>query len=174
MVKALSIVFFGLIAVLWQINPILSVNSTDTSLVRMPAPPTAPALNITDLSGKLHTVGQYQGRPMLVHFWATWCAPCRRELPALQRAYKVLEPNGVVVLAINMGEQADHVRRFLSDQTLSFPILINPSSSLRDRWQLLGMPTTYVVDGRGKIVYGAVGERDWASKHILDLLISLN
>jgi len=140
----------------------------------MPEPPGAPALHITDLSGKLHTVGQYERRPMLVHFWATWCTPCRRELPAQRRAYKVLEPNGVAVLAINVGEQADHVRRFLSDQTLCFPILVNPSSSLRDRWQLLGMSTNLVVDDRGKIVYGAAGERNWASKPILDLLISLD
>ena len=114
-----------------------------------------------------------KGNIMILNFWATWCAPCRRELPALQKASEELLPEGVAVLAINVGEASDRVRRFLSDRNVTFPVLTDPSAESRRRWQVNAIPTTYIVDQNGVIFFGAVGERNWAEGRLMRQILSL-
>ena len=142
-------------------------------LIELPQKPIAPVLRLADLTGKIHQLEAYRGNIVVVHFWATWCAPCRRELPALQKASEELLPEGVAVLAINVGEASDRVRRFLSDRKVTFSVLTDPSAESRRRWQVNAMPTTYIVDQNGVIFFGAVGERNWAEGRLMRQILSL-
>jgi len=142
-------------------------------LIELPQKPEAPALVLDDLAGKRHDIAAYRGHVVIVNFWATWCAPCRKEFPALERAWQKLAPAGVSLLAVSMGDRRESVERFLRKYPASFPILLAPDPTLGRLWQLQGMPTTYVVDRSGRIYFGAIGERVWDDPAILGQILSL-
>ncbi len=142
-------------------------------LVELPRKPDAPALDLLDLTGARHDIAAYRGRVVVVNFWATWCAPCRKEFPSLERAWKKLAPAGVSVLAVDMGDTRESVERFLRRISVSFPILLAPDPALGRLWQLQGMPTTYVIDRKGRIYYGAIGECVWDDPAIIGQILSL-
>ncbi|OYW24358.1 MAG: hypothetical protein B7Z49_03080 [Hydrogenophilales bacterium 12-63-5] len=100
---------------------------------------------------------------MLVNFWATWCPPCRREMPSMERLSQALKNEAFSVLAINVGEDADTINSFASqlDATLNFPILLDSQSRSLQVWKVSGLPTTYLIDQRGRIVASAIGGREF-------------
>ncbi len=116
-----------------------------------PARP-APALKLIDLDGKLHDLGALKGKVVVVNFWATWCPPCRREMPSLERLRQTLP--GVAILAVDVGEDTDTVFAFTGqlEPAPNFPILLDLDSSAMQGWKVKGLPTTFVVDPQGRVV----------------------
>ncbi len=135
----------------------------------------APAIELEDLDGENVSLGDFRGNVVVVNFWATWCPPCRREMPSLERLYR-LTGEAVEILAVNVGEDFETVFGFLGgvEPTPSFPVLLDLDGETVERWGVLGLPTTFVVDQQGDIVYRAVGGREFDHPDISSLLERLS
>ena len=123
---------------------------TSTPPVAVGAP--APALAGTALDGAALDLAALRGRVVLVDFWASWCEPCRRELPELEALHRRYHDAGLTVLGVNIDEERAVVDAFLRDQVpVTFPVLHDPTQTLADRWAPPKMPTLYLVDRDGTI-----------------------
>ena len=135
-----------------------------------PAP--APALRLHDLDGSLHDLADLRGRLVLVNFWATWCPPCRREMPSLERLYQQLRDRGLTVLAVDVGEDADTVFAFTGqlEPAPSFPLLLDPESRTVEDWRVKGLPTSFLIDPQGRVIFRAVGGTEFDHAATLEQL----
>ena len=127
----------------------------------MQAPKPAPALKLKDIEGKSHDLAKLRGKVVLINFWATWCPPCRREMPSMERLAQRFKGQPFVVLAVDVGEDIDTIEAFTSqlDTTLTFPILLDTRSHAMRAWRVAGLPTTFLIDKQGRIVASAIGGR---------------
>ncbi|MHB0974356.1 MAG: TlpA family protein disulfide reductase [Thiobacillus sp.] len=127
------------------------------------APKPAPAIKLKDIDGATHDLAQLRGRVVLVNFWATWCPPCRREMPSMERLSQALKGEAFSVLAVDVGEDADTIEAFTGqlDTMPTFPILLDSRSRVMQAWKVAGLPTTYLVDRRGRIIASAIGGREF-------------
>ena len=121
--------------------------------------PAAPPLALPDIDGKPIDMAAYRGRLVLVNFWATWCPPCRREFPSLNRVQKLFKPSELAVLAVNVGEDAETIFSFTGATDVT--ILLDRDSTAMRRWPVKGLPTTFIVDKQGRLALRAVGGRDF-------------
>ena len=137
--------------------------------------PPAPALVVETLEGGRFDLSAQRAKVVVINFWATWCPPCVEELPALSRLWRKLGDDGLLVLAISVGESDETVRQFLAkfEPTLSFPIGVNLSATTLELWGVQGLPVTYVVNKTGNIIYSARGARQMDSEHITQRLRAL-
>lgn len=135
--------------------------------------PMAPDFTLQDLDGHNHRLSDYRGRVVILNFWATWCPPCRREMPSMERAWQAVKSQDVVMLAVNVGEDADTVYTFLADYPVSFPLLLDEDAVVVGKFPIRGLPTSYVIDPRGRLVYQAIGGREWDDPEILDKIRAL-
>jgi len=133
-----------------------------------------PPLVLSDLEGVKHRLADYRGKVVLVNFWATWCVPCRDEMPSIERLRASLEGKPFVVLAVNLAEPESRIRKFLEAVPVRFPVLLDRDTQASKAWQARLLPVTYIVGPDGAIRYRYVGELDWsgpeARKAILGLL----
>lgn len=139
----------------------------------MPGQPPAPLFKLHDLDDQLHELDKYRGKVVIVNFWASWCPPCRFELPSMERAYQALKLHDVVMLGINVGENADTIFTFTSDYPVSFPLLLDIDSALTQKYPVIGLPTSFIIDPHGRMVYRAIGTREWDNKALLERILSL-
>jgi len=132
-------------------------------------PKPAPALKLKGLDGATHDLAQLKGRVVLINFWATWCPPCRREMPSMERLSQALKGEAFSVLAVDVGEGPDIIESFTSqlDTALTFPILLDQNSRTMQTWKVAGLPTTYLVDRQGRIVSSAIGGREFDHPEII-------
>ncbi len=131
--------------------------------------PGAQAFTLDSIDGGSISLDDYKGKFVLLNFWATWCAPCRKEMPALDRLHKKLNNGNFEVVGIHVGPSLSGVQRFLEQVPVEFTILIDQNMELSN-WGVLGLPTTFLVSPEGRLVYRAVGEREWDSAKIVRFL----
>lgn len=136
-------------------------------------PVVAPDFTLKDLKGTQVTLKNFKGRVVFLNFWATWCPPCRREMPSMERLYKQLKDRDFTMLAVDMQESEKRVRAFISEFSLSFPVLLDLNGDISSLYGIVGLPTTYIIDREGKIIGKAVGPRDWSSQESKQLFQSL-
>ena len=103
----------------------------------------------------------------MVNFWATWCPPCIKEMPALSRAAEALKTDDIHFLGINMGESSEDIQAFTATMPVEFPLLLDEDMEQGPNWLLKGLPTTYIVDTEGKVAYTVLGEREWDADEVL-------
>lgn len=143
------------------------------TLTPVEARPLAPDFTLRDADGEIYRLSALRGQPVIVNFWATWCPPCREEMPSMQRAWESLQSQGVMLLAINVGENADTIFQFTGNTQLDFPILLDEDGTTSGAWPMKGLPTTFVIDPQGRIVYSAIGGREWDDPKLLQPVLDL-
>jgi thiol-disulfide isomerase/thioredoxin len=146
----------------------------DGLTVTYKSPPAHPLI-LTSLDGDRYDLATMKGRVIVINFWATWCPPCIEELPSMQKLWEKTHADGLEILAVNLGEPPDRIRAFLEsfETTLRFPILLDRDGEAFQAWGVRGLPKTFVVNKRGRIVYEAEGGRDMNSEHIRERLEKL-
>jgi len=133
----------------------------------------APALEMTDMDGEPQKLADLRGKVVIVNFWATWCPPCRAELPSMNRAWEKLDHDRFAMLAVNVGEDEDTIFAFMGDYPIDFPVWLDQSGKAAREWPLRGLPTTYIVDKQGRIAYRAIGGREWDDDKLLQKIRTL-
>lgn len=115
----------------------------------------------------------FAGDAVIVNFWASWCAPCRAEMPSLNRAWEKVKDKGVQMLAINLGDSEAEIERFMSQVPIDFPVAMSSNPSDLQTWGVRGLPTTLVIDSNGQIVLELVGPAEWDEDELLDPVLAL-
>ncbi len=134
---------------------------------------TPPPLVLEDLDGKSHSLAAYQGKVVLVNFWATWCPPCREEMPSMQRLKEKMDGQPFVMLGVNSGEPAEDLAEFLKLVRADFDILLDGDSAATKRWKVFGLPTSFLIDRQGKVRYTLTGTTEWDKGEAVDLIEEL-
>jgi thiol-disulfide isomerase/thioredoxin len=148
---------------------------THQGLRFFPSPVAAPPLALPGLDGDIRALAAMAGRGVLVAFWATWCAPCRVELPALLRLQHDLDRKGYTVIAVNVGEAPDKVRAFLNQiDAGSLNVALDQDRALMRPWRIAGLPLAYGVNSAGLIRFSVLGAVDWDQPSLRQAVLDLN
>jgi peroxiredoxin len=119
----------------------------------------APDFSLKDLKGKEVEIKQFKGKVVFLNFWATWCGPCKEEMPGMEVLHISVDYEGI-----------KPVQEFMSKQQYTFPVLLDPKGETLDLFEVKGIPTTFLIDKKGKMAGKAIGPRDWKSADIVSLL----
>jgi peroxiredoxin len=135
---------------------------------------TAPDFVSENLHGGNIGLADYRGKVVLLNFWATWCIPCREEMPGMEALWQKYKEKGFVVAAVSVDEGSQkRVETFTKLLDLSFPVLLDPESEVNDLYKVSNMPTSFLIDGNGKIISRIVGTEDWSSPEAIQLVEKL-
>lgn len=128
----------------------------------------APDFTLNDINGKPVSLSSFKGKVVLLNFWATWCPPCRAEIPSMNRLQEKLKSRGLVVIAVSTDNRIDEPKRFVQQNPVNFIVLHDSNLKVsRTIYKVFMMPTTFLIDRRGIIVEKYFGEQDWTDPEIL-------
>lgn len=133
----------------------------------------APGFELNSSSGKPVSLADLKGQVVLINFWASWCGPCRQEMPILDQLYRSYQPAGFTLVGVNVEPNAADAQKFLKSTPVSFPILFDPTSAVSMLYQVSGMPSTIIVDRTGKIRYVHHGYKPGDEGEYLDQIRAL-
>jgi len=149
-------------------------NAVLRELTPLPDLPPAPDFTLKDMEGNSHTLSAYRGKVVIVNFWATWCLPCRKEMPSMQRAWEQLRAKDVQLLAVNWGDSLNFMEKFRDSlPPMDFPLLHGGDEAMTKAWSVRGLPTTYVIDPQGRMAYKLVGETEWDKPDVMNKVLAL-
>jgi peroxiredoxin len=134
--------------------------SAPWDIEKLPATP-APAFSLPDIEGKTLSSAAFKDQLLLINFWATWCAPCREEMPALDRLQQKYKQKGLTVIGIAIDSDQTVVKQFLNTAKIHFPILHDPTMTTHDTYKVFSYPTTFLVDRKGIIRQYWLGSQEW-------------
>ena len=130
----------------------------------------APDFILEDMEGERFHLAEQRGRWVFVHFWASWCGPCRREIPAIQRLLETMQDKGPVMAMVNTAEDEDTVFDFLGILAPDIVPLLDSDGLVTEEWQPRGLPSTYLVDPQGRIRYQVIGGQAWDEAPYVEFL----
>ena len=130
----------------------------------------APNLDTVDMKGDVWSLSKQKGQVVFVNFWATWCAPCREEMPSMQQLYAKMPKDKFKMVALYNRDKPELVKNFVTKLGITIPILDDQQNILGERYGLTGLPETFIVDKKGVIREKFIGPKEWDSPEIIDLL----
>jgi peroxiredoxin len=166
------VVIFGLL---------IAVSQLSTAVAEKKPPQWIPAAqrkkanlvaDLKTLDGKSFSLAEHSGKILLVNYWATWCGPCKEELPSIATLYRKLHDQGLDVVAVS-AEKPDTVQKYLKDKDFPFTTVVDPKDTIGRRFGLNIVPSTLVIDDSGKVALNYGSEYDWSSPMILEGIQSL-
>ena len=133
------------------------------SIIRPEQAVEAADFRLPDPDGRRVSLREHRGKVVFLNFWATWCGPCRIEMPEMEKLYQEFKARDFVILAVDFRESPAQVRRFTQELKLTYPVLIDEDGSVFQTYLVRGLPATYLIDRKGIMVGRAVGLRYWYS-----------
>jgi peroxiredoxin len=133
----------------------------------------APDFTLRDLNSNLVSLNRFRGSVVFLNFWATWCGPCRQEMPSMEHLYRRLGGRGLAMLAVSKRESRNQVAVFMRNYGLSFPALLDVDGRVSSLYNVWALPKTFVIDARGRMIGATSGSRDWNSGHAVELFRNL-
>lgn len=140
---------------------------------RIDPPQKALDFSLKTLGGKRVSLEDYRGKVILLNFWATWCGPCRMEMPSMEKLWQDFKEEDFVILAIDIQEEGKLVSSFMKERNLSFPVPLDAKGNVARSYGVRGIPTTFFLNPKGETIGKAVGARDWASEGSFRLIEEL-
>ena len=132
-----------------------------------------PAITLLDLDGKSVSAAQFKNSVVVFDFWATWCGPCRVEMPSVEDLYSKYGGKNFEILAVNGGEDRNLVQPFIKNLNLTFPVLLDEQFEVHNKYQVTAIPSTFLVDKSGVITHRFFGFTDWANDYSRELITKL-
>jgi thiol-disulfide isomerase/thioredoxin len=133
----------------------------------------SPDLVLSDLHGKVHDLKAYKGQVVLVQFWATYCGPCRKEMPSMNKMKAKMGDVPFTILAVDMGETKEEVDQFVSEVKPEFTILMDKDGKSIGDWSVFAAPSNFIIDPEGNIRYTLFGGVEWDSEELIEKLKAL-
>jgi cytochrome c biogenesis protein CcmG, thiol:disulfide interchange protein DsbE len=132
-----------------------------------------PALTLKDVDGRPRSLADYKGKVVLVNFWATWCEPCREEMPAMRRLRDRLAGEPFDVLTVNYGESSTRITDFLARERVDLTVLLDPGRETARAWRVRVLPGSFLIGTDGRARFSVIGEIDWMSDEAVSVVRSL-
>jgi len=133
-------------------------------------PVKAKDFTLEDLEVSAVSLKDFQGKVVFLNFWATWCPPCRVEMPAMEKLWQKFKQEDFVILAVDLRERKEKINSFVKTNGYTFPVLLDSMGAVANTYGIRAIPTTYLLDPEGRIVGKALGARDWASQNAFKLI----
>jgi thiol-disulfide isomerase/thioredoxin len=130
----------------------------------------APDFTATRLDGSPVRLGALKGKVVFLNFWATWCPPCREEMPSMEALYQRFRGRDLEFLAVDIQEDKDKVAAFMKEYGLSFPAALDNTGRISGEYGIRGIPATFIIDREGNVIASVVGGRDWNTQAVIDAL----
>jgi cytochrome c biogenesis protein CcmG/thiol:disulfide interchange protein DsbE len=156
---AMLLIIAGVVALFWMGQQTVSsqANNTPADAVSQSQGQAAPDFTLTSLNGEPISLSDYAGQVILVNLWATWCPPCKAEMPGINALYEDYKADGFVVLAVNSQEDAVIVQQFIAEQGFTFPVVLDSRGEVMNQYQVRGLPTTFIIGRDGQIQHTQSG-----------------
>jgi len=150
--------------------PLAALAARGYDVTPWPASRPAPPLQALDMNGKTWRLADLHGRAVVLNFWATWCPPCRAEMPSLQQLAEIYGPERLVVLALNVKEGPRRISQYLQASGLELTVLLDPQGEITRQWGADVLPTTLLIDAEGRPRLRVRGEVDWSGREAAALV----
>ncbi|MCC6544562.1 MAG: TlpA family protein disulfide reductase [Nitrospirae bacterium] len=148
-------------------------SATYLGIQEFSSPLEAKEFTLKDVSNKQVNLKDFRGKVIMLNFWATWCGPCREEMPSMEKLYRQFKGKGFVILAVASGEDINSVNKFIKHYNLTFPALIDSDYKVSDNYKVWALPTTYFINSKGQIIGKAQGGRNWDTRQANQYISSL-
>ncbi len=145
----------------------------DLDLVRLRRPTPAPDFTVQRLGSGSVSLKELRGQLVFLNFWATWCLPCKEEMPSMERLHQRYKSRGLVVLGMSVDRNGPAVAPFVKQLGLTFPIGLDPDMAVADRYRVRALPSTFLIDRKGNTVAVAFGAREWDGKAAREVIEAL-
>ncbi len=146
-----------ILTIILTLGLLLGGCSTDSEPLTARVGEPAPDFQLENLDGQTVSLGDLKGKPILINFWTTWCSSCAYEMPYIQQVHEEWSDKRLAILAVNLGESSSHVRGFVQSYNLSLTVLLDPAWSSAQKYNVVALPTTFLIDKDGIVQAKLIG-----------------